>query len=923
MSKIMLINVTHAEESRVGIVEDGQLESFEIESLSREHLKGNIYKGIVRRIHPAIEAAFVDIGAERDAFLPLDEICFRNLPSGRNGSSGGEKGRRRIKEVLKSGDEVLVQIVKEQFTNKPPTLSTFYSLPGRYLVLLPGSEDAGISRKIEGEERVRVREMIQALDPPPGCGIIVRTAAGFDEQSGELERDLNYLQRLWGSIKKHAETKRAPTLVYREHDLVLRTIRDYFTPDINEIFIDNEEVYERAKDFLMNVMPGKEHILKLYQGERPIFSRFGLEAQIESIYKRRVQLKSGGSIVIDGTEALTAIDVNSGGSMRGGSQEETAYKTNLEAATEIARQLRLRDLGGIIVVDFIDMRTPSNINDVERTLREAMRADKARHDIGRISRLGLLEVSRQRLRPAAAASSYTACPMCEGHGAVRTTESAALVALRKVHVRIAEGDIEQMRVALPREVAMYLLNQKRDDLAVLEARYAARIQVVVDDKLMPHQSEIDTRTRDPREVMERPLSIVRPGDVAVAAPVEAAANGPTRRAATPRAAHPRTAEKTASASRSAARPAADGQTDESKHRRRRRGGRDRKPSTAAGAEGTSASMSDEHENAVVGEPAARAGGDAGHHEPAAADAGASAPQSSAFHERDTAAEVFSASAADTVVTTESAPATRWTSEASSERHRSDHHAGEDVKPHAADAAAETTLRGVEDVTDQDDAPLSIARALETRWRDDESEAWTRQSSDAPESQAPRADTSESAGRTDADESAAESVSEPSPDAPHRWDRPDLDDFVATMPSDRGDRAGAKPAASLSVEPAADSSAADDASVDLDEAQADPDVAHTIAAPEGQEGAAMPRRRRRRGGRRGGRGRRSQRGANAGGAAEGSGDSASGEQEQSAAAGLDDHPSGRGSRRRRGTAPLDDEPSAHDGDRNPAEPPVES
>jgi ribonuclease E len=515
MSKIMLINVTHAEESRVGIVEDGQLESFEIESLSREHLKGNIYKGIVRRIHPAIEAAFVDIGAERDAFLPLDEICFRNLPAGRNGGSG-EKGRRRIKDVLKSGDEVLVQIIKEQFTSKPPTLSTFYSLPGRYLVLLPGSDDAGISRKIEGEERLRVRELIERLRPPPGCGIIVRTAAGFDEDQGELDRDLTYLQRLWDNIKRHAETRRAPALIYREHDLVLRNIRDYFTPDITEIHIDNDEVYERARDFFQSVMPGKEHLLRLYTGEQPIFSHFGVESQIESIYKRRVQLKSGGSIVIDGTEALTAIDVNSGGSMRGASQEETAYKTNVEAAREIARQLRLRDLGGIIVIDFIDMRIQSHINDVERALRDAMRADKARHDIGRISRLGLLEVSRQRLRPAAAASSYTACPMCEGHGSVRTTESAALVALRKIHNRISQGDVAQMKVSLPQDVAMYLLNQKRDDLATLEARYAARIQVAVSDKLMPHQVEIEFRTR---ETVKAPLPVVRPGEVARAAVV--------------------------------------------------------------------------------------------------------------------------------------------------------------------------------------------------------------------------------------------------------------------------------------------------------------------------------------------------------------------------------------------------------------------
>ncbi|MEB2283192.1 MAG: Rne/Rng family ribonuclease [Myxococcales bacterium] len=575
MSKIMLINVTHAEESRVGIVDDGQLESFEIESFSREHLKGNIYKGVVRRIHPAIEAAFVDIGADRDAFLPLDEICFRNLPEGRSGGEiqeRGEKGRRRIKEVLKSGDEILVQIVKEQFTNKPPTLSTFYSLPGRYLVLLPGSEDAGISRKIEGEERVRVREMIERLRPPAGCGIIVRTAAGFDDEHGELERDLAYLARLWESIKQNAATKRGPALIYREHDLVLRNIRDYFTPDIDEVFIDNEEVYERAKDFLHNIMPGKEHLLHLYQGDQPIFSRFGLETQIESIYKRRVALKSGGSIVIDGTEALTAIDVNSGGSMRGSSQEETAHKTNLEAAREVARQLRLRDLGGIIVVDFIDMRVPSHIGDVERALREAMRPEKARHDIGRISKLGLLEISRQRLRPAAVASSYTACPMCEGYGSIRTPESAALGTLRKIHHRIAEGDVAQMNVTLPRDVAMYLLNQKRDDLATLERRYSARINIVISDKLMPHQSELEVRIRE----VTAPVAVLRPGEVASA---ERAPSG-VARSARPGAQRPAAAAVgyghgpvgTLRAGEDAASPA-----------RRRRGGRSRRGEGAAEA----------------------------------------------------------------------------------------------------------------------------------------------------------------------------------------------------------------------------------------------------------------------------------------------------------------------------------------------------
>jgi len=547
MPKRMLINVTHSEESRVAIIDDNRLEAFEIESLSREHLKGNIYKGVVHRIHPALEAAFVDIGGERDAFLPLDEICFRNLanpapqaPAGEN----GKKGRRRIRDLLKPGEEILVQIAKEQFANKPPTLTTFYSLPGRYLVLLAGTDDTGISRRIEGEERQRLRKLVDDLNPPEGFGLIVRTAAGLDEETGELARDLAYLQRLWDSVQEASRHMRAPALIYREQDIVLRTIRDLFTPDIDEIYIDNEEVFQRARDFLHSVMPGKEHVLRSYHGEQPIFSAFDVEAQIETVFKRRVPLRSGGTIVIDGTEALTAIDVNSGGSVRGSNPEETAFRTNMEAASEVARQFRLRDIGGLIVVDFIDMRDPRHIQDVEHTLRNAMKPDKARHEVGRISRLGLLEISRQRMRPAATATTYTSCPMCEGHGAVRTTESAALVALRKIHNRVALGDVASVRVSLPESVALYLLNQKRDDLARLEQRYDSRIHVEMHDALMPHQVEIDVR---PRPKVEQPAPVA-PGTAAVTEAPPAAA---------------------AASSNGAAAPAANG----SKKKRRRRGRR--------------------------------------------------------------------------------------------------------------------------------------------------------------------------------------------------------------------------------------------------------------------------------------------------------------------------------------------------------------
>jgi ribonuclease E len=398
-------------------------------------------------------------------------------------------------------------------------------------VLLPGADDTtGISRRIEGEERLRLRKLVSELSPPEGFGLIVRTAAGLDEDTAELSRDLAYLQRLWESVLEAGRHKRAPALVYREHDIVLRTIRDYFTPDIDEIHIDNEDVYLRARDFLQDVMPGKEHVLRCYRGEQPIFSAFDVEAQIDSIFKRRVPLRSGGSIVIDGTEALTAIDVNSGGSMRGANPEDTAFRTNLEAANEIARQLRLRDIGGLIVADFIDMRDGRHIQEIERTLRDALKPDKARHEVGRISRLGLLEISRQRLRPAAMATSYTTCPMCDGHGAVRTTESAALVALRKIHNRVALGDVAALHAALPGAVGLYLLNQKRDELARLEQRYESRLLIELRDSLLPHQIEMEVRTR---ARTERPAA-VPPGGVAEVDAPAAAANG--NGAATPAAA---------------------------------------------------------------------------------------------------------------------------------------------------------------------------------------------------------------------------------------------------------------------------------------------------------------------------------------------------------------------------------------------------
>jgi ribonuclease E len=494
MSKAMLINVTHAEESRVAIVENGVLDTFEIETLNRESIKGNVYNGTVEGINTTLNAAFVRYSSDRPGFLPMDEINFRNVPLLRGRDDNGH--RHQIRDRLERGQKILVQVIKDGFSTKPASLTTYYSLPGRYLVLMPGSDSSGISRKIEdAEQRDRLRKIVEELNPPEGFGIIVRTA-GFDVSRTELHRDLKYLLKLWENVRRTADEQATPSLVYQERDLVIRTIRDYFTHDITEIFIDSKEMFEKARLFFQEVMPSKRRILKLYTEDRPIFTRYNLEEQIESIYKRRVALKSGGEIVIDGTEALTAIDVNSSKSRRESNIEDLAAGTNLEAADEIARQLRIRDIGGLIVVDFIDMRSQKNVREVERALKEAMKRDKAKYDVTRISKLGLMEISRQRLKAQKAAGSYVSCPVCGGHGLVRTTESAALAVLRKVHARVPRGDLSALKVELPPEVAIYLLNNKREDLAGLERRYKTKISVLPTPGMRPHQSEIILTTKE-------------------------------------------------------------------------------------------------------------------------------------------------------------------------------------------------------------------------------------------------------------------------------------------------------------------------------------------------------------------------------------------------------------------------------------------
>ena len=508
MSKVMLINVSHEEESRVAIVEGGVLESLEIESIART-LKGNIYKGSVSNVNAALEAAFVSYGDERAGFLPLDEVNFKVLPTlpGRD----SHRGRGRIGDHLQPGREVLVQVVRDAFNSKPPTLSTFYSLPGRYLVLTPKSDGQGISRKIEDvSQRDRLKRIVEELDPPEGFGVIVRTA-GMDQSKTELQRDLKYLLRLWESIEAAGGSHRAPALIYQERDVVLRTIRDHFTPDIEEVLIDDQEVFDQARRFVQAVMPAKEKAFKLYTGDKPLFSKYNLEDQIESIFRREVTLKSGGAIVIDAAEALTAIDVNSARSAREGSIEEMAVRTNVEAASEVARQLRLRDLGGLVVVDFIDMHHDKNTRLVEKTMRDALKKDKAKYDLTRISKFGLMEISRQRIKVAKASAAYTACGRCEGTGVVKTTEAAALAIFRRIQARVVKGDLGTLRATVPEEVAGYLLNQKRAEIAALERRYDTRIVVLPHPTMNPNRAEIETTAREtpraaaPERSWQRPL----------------------------------------------------------------------------------------------------------------------------------------------------------------------------------------------------------------------------------------------------------------------------------------------------------------------------------------------------------------------------------------------------------------------------------
>jgi len=482
--KRMLFNATQAEELRVAIVDGQKLIDLDIESAAKEQRKSNIYKAVITRIEPSLEAAFVDYGAERHGFLPFKEISRSYF------QPGVEASRASIKEALKEGQELIVQVEKDERGNKGAALTTFVSLAGRYLVLMPNNpRGGGVSRRVEGDERAELRDVMDQLEVPGGMSLIARTAA-IGRNAEELQWDLNYLLQLWRAIDGAAQSQDGAFLIYQEGSLVIRAIRDYFQPDIGEILIDTDDVYEQARQFMAHVMPQNVNRVKRYHDDVPLFSRFQIEHQIESAYSRQVSLPSGGAIVIDHTEALVSVDVNSGRATRGADIEETAFKTNCEAAGEVARQLRLRDLGGLIVIDFIDMESQKNQREVENRLRDALRYDRARVQTGKISRFGLLELSRQRLRPALAETSYIPCPRCNGTGHIRSTESSALHILRILEEEAMKDNTGALHCQVPVDVATFQINEKRDDIAKIEVRHKVGLVLIPNRHLETPQHEI-------------------------------------------------------------------------------------------------------------------------------------------------------------------------------------------------------------------------------------------------------------------------------------------------------------------------------------------------------------------------------------------------------------------------------------------------
>ena len=511
--KRMLINATQQEELRVALVDGQRLYDLDIESPGHEQKKANIYKGKITRIEPSLEAAFVDYGAERHGFLPLKEISREYFPANYN-----SHGRPNIKDVLREGQEVIVQIDKEERGNKGAALTTFISLAGSYLVLMPNNPRAGgISRRIEGDDRTELKEALSALELPDGMGLIVRTA-GVGKQADALQWDLSFRLKHWDAIKKAADSRPAPFLIHQESNVIVRAFRDYLRQDIGEILIDNPKVLELARQHIAALgRPDFSSKIKLYTGEIPLFSHYQIESQIESAFQREVRLPSGGSIVIDSTEALTAIDINSARATRGGDIEETAFNTNLEAADEIARQLRLRDLGGLIVIDFIDMTPVRHQRAVENRLREAVRQDRARIQISHISRFGLLEMSRQRLSPSLGESSHHVCPRCSGTGTIRDNESLALSILRLIEEEALKENTKEVHAIVPVQVASYLLNEKREAVSAIEKRQGGVKAIIVpnDNMQTPHYSVLRVRSGEETQTLSYHLPKLHEAEMAL------------------------------------------------------------------------------------------------------------------------------------------------------------------------------------------------------------------------------------------------------------------------------------------------------------------------------------------------------------------------------------------------------------------------
>jgi len=476
----MLINATQNEELRVALVDGQKLYDLDIENRTRIQKKANIYKGKVTRVEPSLEAAFVNFGSERHGFLPLKEISKQYFSKSANGDSS-------IKDQIPEGTELIVQVEKEERGNKGAALTTFISIAGRYLVLMPNNPKAGgISRRIEGDDRTDIREALRDLEIPDGMGLIVRTA-GVGKHRDELQWDLDYLLALWGSIEEASAQRKAPFLIFQESNVIIRTIRDYLRKDIGEVLFDTEESYQEAISFIKQVMPQYENRIKLYTEKLPLFNRYQIESQIESAFEREVKLPSGGSIMIDPTEALISIDINSSRATRGSDIEETALNTNLEAADEIARQLRLRDMGGLVVIDFIDMMSNRNQREVENRIRDALESDRARVQIGRISRFGLLEMSRQRLRPSLRETSGIVCPRCLGQGTIRDVESLSLSILRILQEEANKTKSQELRATVPLIVSSYLLNEKRKAISEIEEQSNTRILITPDPSIeTPH-----------------------------------------------------------------------------------------------------------------------------------------------------------------------------------------------------------------------------------------------------------------------------------------------------------------------------------------------------------------------------------------------------------------------------------------------------